>query len=136
MSAHKDPYECSYCLPSSSDAIFFLGNLSKGSFYHIIHLLHCLKNFFFFVMTTHSTIPLTIYNFDMFLPTIWGNFTPVCPVECLFEHLLGWDTQKKHSKTSGGILGKLHTYYGVAEFTDHSQLHGHFLLWIDGGLNP
>src|SRR6266852_5217434 len=81
MSTHIIPYEFSYFLPSSNYAIFFLRNLSKSSFYHIIHLLHCLKNFFFFVMTTHSTIPLTIYNFDMFLPTIWGNFTPVCPAD-------------------------------------------------------
>jgi hypothetical protein len=65
------------CLPQVMQ-IFFLETSHKGHFYHVIHLLHCLMNFFFFVMSTHSTIPLTTYNFDMFLPTIWGNNVPVC----------------------------------------------------------
>jgi hypothetical protein len=57
-------------------------------------------------------------------------------IECLLQHLLGWDAEKKRSKSGGGILGKIRAYYGVAEFTDRGQLHAHFLLWLDGALNP
>ena len=41
----------------------------------------------------------------------------------------------KRSKVQGGIFGKLRAYYGMAEFTDRGQLHGHFLIWLDGGIN-
>jgi hypothetical protein len=57
-------------------------------------------------------------------------------LECFFCDLLGWDASKQQSTPTGGILGKIRAYYGVAEFTDRGQLHGHFLIWLDGGLNP
>jgi hypothetical protein len=57
-------------------------------------------------------------------------------IEIFFEHLLGWDHETKRSKAQGGIFGKLRAYYGTVEFTDRGQLHGHFLIWLDGGINP
>ena len=57
-------------------------------------------------------------------------------IEIFFEHLLGWDHETKQSKPGGGIFGKLRAYYGTVEFTDRGQLHGHFLIWLEGGLNP
>ena len=36
----------------------------------------------------------------------------------------------------GGILGKLESFYGSSEFTERGILHGHFLGWLLGGLNP
>jgi hypothetical protein len=49
---------------------------------------------------------------------------------------LGWDKTKGKSLPNGGIFGKVRAYYGTAEFTDRGQLHSHFLIWLDGGLNP
>jgi len=57
-------------------------------------------------------------------------------IENIFRHLLGWDYEKQRSTETGGIFGRLRAYYGTAEFTERGQLHGHFLLWLDGGLNP
>lgn len=57
-------------------------------------------------------------------------------IRCLFEHLLGWDLYKCTSKPRGGILGYLKAYYGTAECTERGSLHGHFVIWLDGGLNP
>ncbi|KAF9509416.1 hypothetical protein BS47DRAFT_1365291 [Hydnum rufescens UP504] len=54
----------------------------------------------------------------------------------MFSHLLGWDYEKAMSTPEGGLFGKLRAHYGTAEFTDHGVLHGHFLIWLDGGLNP
>ena len=49
---------------------------------------------------------------------------------------MGWDKTNGKSSPNGGIFGKVRAYYGTAEFTDRGQLHGHFLIWLDGGLNP
>jgi hypothetical protein len=57
-------------------------------------------------------------------------------LECLFHDLLGWDKSAQKSTPQGGIFGKIRAYYGTAEFTNRGQLHGHFLIWLDGGLNP
>ena len=57
-------------------------------------------------------------------------------LDCFFTHLMGWDKDRNCSSANGGIFGKLRAYYGSAEFTDRGHLHGHFLLWLDGGLNP
>jgi hypothetical protein len=56
--------------------------------------------------------------------------------KCLFQHLLGWDFDNECSFAAGGILGHIHTFYGTSEFTERGALHGHFLIWLQGGLNP
>ncbi len=57
-------------------------------------------------------------------------------IESCFEYLLGWDHKNSRSHEEGGILGHLHAFYGSAEYMKHGQLHGHFLIWLDGALNP
>ena len=57
-------------------------------------------------------------------------------IQCIFEFLFGWDYSKKKSKPEGGILGHLRAFYGTAELTERANFHGHFLLWLMGGLNP
>lgn len=57
-------------------------------------------------------------------------------ITAIFSCLFGWDYAKSCSKPSGGILGKLRAFYGTSETTDRGSLHGHFLLWLVGGLNP
>lgn len=57
-------------------------------------------------------------------------------IRCIFEHLFGWDYKKSQSSDRGGILGRLEGFYGTAEYTERGVLHGHFLLWLRGGLNP
>lgn len=44
----------------------------------------------------------------------------------------------EHGKSPhhGGVLGKMRAYYGTAEFTDRGQLHGRFLIRLEGGMNP
>ena len=54
----------------------------------------------------------------------------------LFEHLFGWDYKNRQSTKRGGILGQLHAFYGTSELTERGGFHGHFLLWLLGGLNP
>ena len=54
----------------------------------------------------------------------------------VFEHLFGWNYKKRESSVHGGILGHLSAFYGTSEFTEHGNLHGHFLIWLVGGLNP
>ena len=56
--------------------------------------------------------------------------------QSLFKYLLGWDYETKSSTEIGGILGHLKAFYGTSEFTERGQLHGHFLLWLVGGMNP
>ncbi|KZT31327.1 hypothetical protein SISSUDRAFT_995281, partial [Sistotremastrum suecicum HHB10207 ss-3] len=56
--------------------------------------------------------------------------------EMFLEHMCAWDSRTRKSKTGGGIMGNLRAYFGVSEFTDRAQLHGHFLIWLEGGLNP
>ena len=54
----------------------------------------------------------------------------------VFEHLFGWNYKKRESSVHGGILGHLSAFYGTSEFTEHGNLHGHFLIWLVWGLNP
>jgi hypothetical protein len=44
--------------------------------------------------------------------------------------------KKRRSIPEGGILGHLRAFYGTAELTERANFHGHFLLWLMGGLNP
>lgn len=57
-------------------------------------------------------------------------------ITCFLQEMLGWDPVRKKSKPKGGILGKVDAYYGTAEYTERGCLHGHFLIWLEGGLNP
>jgi len=68
-------------------------------------------------------------------PVAAADFFEFC-VKSLFQFLLGWDYSTCSSTDEGGILGKLLAFYGTTEFTERGQHHGHFLLWLLGGLNP
>ena len=68
-------------------------------------------------------------------PVAGADFFNFC-VMSIFRYMFGWDYEKQESTPSGGILGKLEAFYGSSEFTDRGMLHGHFLLWLLGGLNP
>jgi len=54
----------------------------------------------------------------------------------LFHFLLGWDFNLGCSVADGGIFGFICAFYGTSEFTERGLLHGHFLIWLEGGLNP
>jgi len=56
--------------------------------------------------------------------------------QCLFRYLLGWDFDTCQCTAKGGILGHMRAFYGTTEFTERGGLHGHFLIWLDGGINP
>ena len=68
-------------------------------------------------------------------PVAGADFFNFCII-ATFRYLFGWDYDKRESTPSGGILGKLEAFYGSSEFTERGMLHGHFLLWLLGGLNP
>ena len=68
-------------------------------------------------------------------PVAGADFFNFC-ITSIFQYLFGWDYGKRESTPSGGILGKLNAFYGSSEFTERGILHGHFLLWLLGGLNP
>jgi hypothetical protein len=68
-------------------------------------------------------------------PVAGADFFNFC-ITSIFQYLFGWDYDKRESTPSGGILGKLEAFYGSSEFTERGMLHGHFLLWLLGGLNP
>ncbi|KAF5333957.1 hypothetical protein D9758_017594 [Tetrapyrgos nigripes] len=53
-----------------------------------------------------------------------------------FQHLLGWDFEKRRSTEAGGIFGKLRAFYGTLELTERGEFHGHFEIWLVGGMNP
>lgn len=57
-------------------------------------------------------------------------------IRCVFEHLFGWDYDRCQSSDRGGILGHIEGFYGTSEYTERGVLHGHFLIWLSGGLNP
>jgi hypothetical protein len=57
-------------------------------------------------------------------------------INCFLEHLLGWNFKSKKSTECGGLFGNLRAYYGTSEYTERGCLHGHFVIWLDGGLNP
>jgi Helitron helicase-like domain at N-terminus len=52
------------------------------------------------------------------------------------QHLLGWDFKSKNSSERGGLFGHLKAYYGTTDYTERGSLHGHFVMWLDGRLNP
>ena len=68
-------------------------------------------------------------------PVAAADFFQFC-VTCVFQHLFGWDYTTWRSSKDGGILGHLRAFYGTCEFTERGSLHGHFLIWLLGGLNP
>ena len=68
-------------------------------------------------------------------PVAAADFFEFC-VTSVFEHLFGWDFEHRKSSDKGGILGHLHAFFGTCEFTERGSLHGHFLIWLLGGLNP
>lgn len=57
-------------------------------------------------------------------------------ITTLFTYLLGWDYKSCSSSLQGGIFGKVCAFYGITEFTEQGCLHGHFLIWLVGGMNP
>ncbi|KAE8230517.1 hypothetical protein CF326_g4481 [Tilletia indica] len=57
-------------------------------------------------------------------------------IAAVFKYLFEYDMRTKTSSEEGGILGRLKAYFLVKEHTMRGQLHGHILLWLDGGLNP
>ena len=68
-------------------------------------------------------------------PVAAADYFEFC-IHALFKYLLGWDFDKRKGDEKGGILGKLCAFYGTSEFTNRGSLHGHFLIWLVGGLNP
>ena len=68
-------------------------------------------------------------------PVAGADFFNFC-ITSIFRYLFGWDYERRESTPLGGILGKLEAFYGSSEFTERGMLHGHFLLWLLGGLNP
>ncbi|KAG1876576.1 hypothetical protein DFJ58DRAFT_649719, partial [Suillus subalutaceus] len=56
--------------------------------------------------------------------------------KCLFRDLFSWDFDHGRSCEAGGILGHIRAFYGTLEFTERGALHGHFLIWLEGGVNP
>lgn len=68
-------------------------------------------------------------------PVAAADFFEFC-VKAAFCHLLGWDYEKHCTSQRGGILGALRAFYGTVELTERGSFHGHFLIWLVGGLNP
>ena len=68
-------------------------------------------------------------------PVAAADFFDFC-ITCIFKYLFSWDYKRKCSTPEGGILGHLHAFYGTGELTDRGCFHGHFLIWLLGGLNP
>lgn len=68
-------------------------------------------------------------------PVATADFFDFC-VASIFLHLFGWDYHNRKSSNDRGILGHLQAFYGTCEFTERGSLHGHFLIWLLGGVNP
>ena len=68
-------------------------------------------------------------------PVAAADFFEFC-VTSVFEHLFGWNYNLRKSNDKGGILGHVKAFYSTSEFTERGSLHGHFLIWLLGGLNP
>ena len=87
-----------------------------------------------------TQFPFVVPNKDRALrlvkdPIAAADFFEFC-VSSVFQHLFGWDYDRRKSSEKGGILGHLCAFYGTCEFTERGSLHGHFLIWLLGGLNP
>ena len=50
--------------------------------------------------------------------------------------MFGWNYKNCDSSSEGRILGHLQAWTGTAELTECANFHGHFLIWLLGGLNP
>ena len=83
----------------------------------------------FLVLSTEHAIRL---SHD---PVAASDFFEFC-IEMIFTHLFGWSYKKHDSTTEGGILGHLQAWVGTTELTERANFHGHFLIWVLGGLNP
>jgi hypothetical protein len=68
-------------------------------------------------------------------PAAAADFFEYC-MQTVFKYLFGWDYDQKKSTENGGILGKLRAFYGTSELTERGSFHGHFLIWLLGGMNP
>jgi Helitron helicase-like domain at N-terminus/PIF1-like helicase len=66
-------------------------------------------------------------------PVAAADFFIFC-IKTFMKHLLGYDTDTGQS--TGGLLGHVNCYYGKCECTMRGCLHGHFEIWLLGGLNP
>lgn len=64
-----------------------------------------------------------------------ANFFDFC-INAFLQHLLGCNERDAVSSSGGGLLGHLQAYYGMTKYTERGSLHGHFVLWLEGGLNP
>jgi len=53
----------------------------------------------------------------------------------MFEHMFGWDFDRKCSKPEGGLFGKIKSWYGSVESTGCCNLHVHCIITLEGGLN-
>lgn len=125
---------CSYFRHFGLPLIFFTFNPSAA------------KNPIFQVMYGDTSVDLSAHFPDMVPsteralclakdPVAAADFFDFC-VTCCFKYLFGWDYTSESSTEDGGILGHLKAFYGTTEFTQRGDLHGHFLLWLDGGVNP
>ena len=74
------------------------------------------------ILLSHD--PVAAYDFFQF------------SIEAIFQHLFGWNYKNCDSSSEGGILGHLQAWTGTAELTEHANFHGHFSIWLLGGLNP
>ncbi|KAG8912353.1 hypothetical protein FRC01_005141, partial [Tulasnella sp. 417] len=68
-------------------------------------------------------------------PVAAADFFHFCVVK-FFSHMLGWNFEESKSSEAGSILGKVRAFFGTCEYTERANLHGHFLIWLQGGLNP
>lgn len=57
-------------------------------------------------------------------------------INAFLEHLLGWDFENNRSSERGGLLGHVRAFFGTGEYYERGSLHGHFVIWLRGGLNP
>ncbi|KAE8222469.1 hypothetical protein CF326_g8372, partial [Tilletia indica] len=57
-------------------------------------------------------------------------------IAAVFKFLFGYDMRMKRSCADGGVLGHLKAFFLVKEHTMRGQLHGHILIWLEGGINP
>ena len=73
----KNPYEHSYCLPSSSDAIFFSWEPLKKLILSYNSPPTLSKEFFFLLWALTGLYPSQYTILTCFYQP-WGNFTPVC----------------------------------------------------------
>ncbi|KAF5357491.1 hypothetical protein D9758_012513 [Tetrapyrgos nigripes] len=104
----------------------------------------------------HSPIFQVIFgdrsvNLDQMYPKLVSRYERACRIardpvagadffqfsfQTAFRYLLGWDFDKRCSTEEGGIFGKIRAFYGTLEHTERGEFHGHFEIFLVGGLNP